>query len=94
MSLAQKFREKADQYEILSVHAASVVMRAWYESLNRSYLFLADDEDRYYSDAGLPMVQAGSMQPSPHDMKALDELEAELAMHVAKRSEDEKLLVE
>ena len=79
MSFAEKFREKAEEYRTLGNEAPSLVMRAWYASLYRSYTLLADDEERHYSHPLLPMVEAGSMQPSAHDLRTLDELEAELA---------------
>ena len=86
MSFAEKFREKADEYRLLGEAAESLVMRAWYESLHRSYVLLAADEDWHYSQPLLPMIESGSMQPSARDMETLDELEAELAFHVAART--------
>lgn len=83
VSFAEKFWEKAEEYKILGTEAQSLVMRAWYEGLHRSYVFLAADEERHYSQPLLPVVEAGSMQPSAHDMQTLDDLEAELASHVA-----------
>lgn len=89
MSFAEQFRAKAEEFRDRAEKAESLVMRAWYESLHRSYVFLAADEDRHYSQPVLPVVEAGSMQPSAHDLQTLDELEAELASHVAARSRGE-----
>jgi hypothetical protein len=92
VSFAEAFRAKAAEYEDRARNAPSLVMRAWYEGLQRSYALLAADEDRHYSGQPyLPRVEAAPMQPTahdfpspdlqPHDLAALDELEAELAAH-------------
>jgi hypothetical protein len=78
VSFAEKFREKAEEYRALGHEAPSLVMRAWYASLYRSYTLLADDEEHHYSHPILPMIEAAPMQPSAHDLQTLDELEAEL----------------
>jgi hypothetical protein len=87
VSFAAKFREKAEQYKGLGEEAPSLVMRAWYESLHRSYVLLAEKEDRYYSQPVLPLVDAGSTQPSAHDLQTIEELEADLALLAARHRE-------
>jgi hypothetical protein len=88
---AEKFREKAEQYRIRGEEAPSLVMRAWYESLHRSYVLLAADEERHYSHPLLPIVEAGPTQPSAHDLQTLDDLEAELVQHVLARTRHEAI---
>jgi hypothetical protein len=85
VSYAEKFREKAEEYAVLETQAPSLVMRAWYNSLRRSYELLADDEDRHYAYPILPVIDTAPMQPSDNDLRTLDELEADLAALAALR---------
>src|SRR5262245_31373232 len=91
VSFAEKFREKAEEYKTLGNEAPSLVMRAWYASLHRSYSLLADDEEHHYSHPVLPMVEAAPTQPSDHDLRTLDELEAELVALASQARRDAAL---
>ena len=77
MSLAEKFRRLALYYKNRKLKDPADPHRAFYGSLQRSYNFLAEMEERHYSQ---PLRPSGSM--SKHGHKRLDELEAEITTHL------------
>ncbi|MGE3148117.1 MAG: hypothetical protein AB7K04_03530 [Pseudorhodoplanes sp.] len=89
MSLAEFFHEKAAKYHDRAESAPSAVMRAWYQSLERSYVILAADETRYYNgEPRMPRSEAAPAQPaglSEQELDTLNELEATLQAHIATR---------